>query len=377
VKIIFRVWFCLVAGAVAAINATTIYAQPSPNVSPFASGLNGPRGLEFGPDGMLYVAEAGTGGSTSTVGQCEQVPPPVGPYTGGATARISKIDRNGKVSTVVSGLPSSLSPIGDIEGVADITFLNGNLYAVLAGGGCSHGNAGPNAVNAIIKVDTKQGTWKQVADLSTFLMAHPAKYPNPGDFEPDGTFYSLIAAGNTLYTVEPNHGQVFSVSAKGEVKEEIDISLAENHIVPTAIAENFGTFYVGNLGQFPIAPQTEKVITLSKDDCRWPFLPGFGCKDQPKGLKLSGSRAGFTTIVGLEFGPDGLLYVLELSDAAGFPTPGDGKVVRLNRQGEIEDVATGLSVPTGMTFGPDGLLYVSNLGAAAPGAGTIVRITIP
>ncbi|HTF66625.1 MAG TPA: hypothetical protein VK638_28475, partial [Edaphobacter sp.] len=71
------------------------------------------------------------------------------------------------------------------------------------------------------------------------------------------------------------------------------------------------------------------------------------------------------------------LYALELSEGPGFPTPGLGKVVRLNRQGEIEDVATGLSVPTGMTFGPDGRLYVSNFGAAPPGAGQIVKIIVP
>jgi hypothetical protein len=371
-----RVCLCLIAsGAVAAINTTAIYAQPSSNVSVYASGLNGPRGLKFGPDGMLYVAEAGTGGSISTVGKCDQVPPPVGPYLGGNTARISKVDRFGNVSTVVSGLPSTLSPIGDMDGVGDVAFLNGSLYAVLAGGGCSHGNFG--APNALIKVDTKAKTWKQVADLSKFLMSHPAKYPNPGDFEPDGVFYSLIASGGSLYTVEPNHGQVFSITPRGAVAEEVDISKAENHIVPTAIAENYGTFYVGNLHTFPIVPETSKVLTLSKEGCRWPFLLGFGCWDPQSGLRVSGSRAGFTTVVGLAFGPDGLLYALELSAAPGFPTPGEGKVVRLNRQGEIEDVATGLVVPTGMTFGPDGRLYVSNFGAAPPGTGQIVRITIP
>ena len=368
-----RVWLCLIAGATAAGDTTAVYAQPSANVSDFASGLNGPRGLKFGSDGTLYVAEAGTGGSTSTVGQCEQVPPPVGPYTGGSTARSSKVDRWGNVSTVVSGLPSSLSPIGDIEGVADLAFLNGSLYALLAGGGCSHGNSAPNAV---IRVDVKQGTWKQIANMSKFLMDHPAKYVRPADFEPDGTFYSMIASGGLLYAVEPNHGQVFSISPSGSIKEEMDVSKAENHIVPTAITENYGTFYLGNLGSFPIVPQIEKVLTLTKDGCNWPFLLGFGCLQPQKGLRLSGSRSGFTTVVGLDFGPDGLLYVLELSEGAGFPTPGLGKVVRLNRQGEIEDVATGLSGPTGMTFGPDGKLYVSNFGAAAPGLGTIVRITV-
>src|SRR6185436_4712448 len=53
-------------------------------VTTFASGLNNPRGLTFGPDGNLYVAEGGIGGTNSTDGQCDQVIPPVGPYTGSA-----------------------------------------------------------------------------------------------------------------------------------------------------------------------------------------------------------------------------------------------------------------------------------------------------
>jgi Na+/H+-dicarboxylate symporter len=61
---------------------------------------------------------------------------------------------------------------------------------------------------------------------------------------------------------------------------------------------------------------------------------------------------------------------------AGNPGPGNGKVVRVKRDGDIEEVVTGLSVPTGMTFGPDGALYVSNWGAAPAGLGQILRIPI-
>jgi hypothetical protein len=42
----------------------------SANVSVFETGFNNPRGLKFGPDGNLYVAEGGAGGSLSTVGFC-------------------------------------------------------------------------------------------------------------------------------------------------------------------------------------------------------------------------------------------------------------------------------------------------------------------
>jgi hypothetical protein len=71
------------------------------------------------------------------------------------------------------------------------------------------------------------------------------------------------------------------------------------------------------------------------------------------GLPHREFQAGFTTVVAVDFGPDGLLYALELSDAAGFPGLGQGKVVRVRHSGEIEDVVTGLNVPGAMTFGPD------------------------
>jgi hypothetical protein len=356
-------------------SGVQMLAQLPANATVYASGFEGPRGLAFGPDGSLYVAEAGLGGKNSTVGQCPQVPG-IGPYTGGMTARISKVDTNKKVSVVVSGLPSSVDAMGDVLGVADLVFLNGDLYADLAGGGCSHGN--PDFPNQILRINLKNGKWTSIANLSQALLQFPAKFTSPDDYEPDGTWYGMVSQSGSLYTVEPNHGQVFSVTPGGKVSQVIDISASQGHIVPTSLVFDQGTLYVGNLNLFPIDPQWAKVMTIAKGVLVPNPLPGFaGPIDSFFNWNVVSSKAGFTTITSMKTGPDGLLYVLELSDFAGFPTPGMGKVVRVTRSGDIQDVVTGLAVPTGMTFGPDGRLYVSNLGAAPGDAGQILRIDVP
>lgn len=359
----------------ASISPNPIHAQASSNVTVIATGLNGPRGLKFGPDGMLYVAEAGTGGTISTVGQCTQVPAPIGPYKGGRTGRISRIDKNGNRTTVASGFPSAVAAQGDLQGVADLAWADGQLLALLAGGGCSHGNA--KLPNGIALVNTHNGSWGIVANLSHFLQTHPAKYPNPADFEPDGVPYSMIAYQNRIYAVEPNHGQVISIGGPNDLYTALDVSASQGHIVPTAIAERDGDFFLGNLNLFPIEPNFARILTLSRSECSRANVPGLQDQGGSRSLHIVASKAGFTTVVGTEFGPDGLLYVLELSDFAGFPAADKGKVVRVRHDGAIEDVADGLTGPTAMTFGPDGRLYVSNLGAAPAGMGQIVRIEIP
>jgi len=336
--------------------ATASTSAGAATASVYASGFNNPRELKFGPDGVLYVAEGGTGGTNSTAGQCTQVVPPLGPYTGAQTGgRISKVV-NGQRVTVNDKFPSSqtTAATGNLtSGVADISWIGGTLYALTAGAGCSHGVA--NTVNGIYRVNGNN-TPTLVANLSAFQMANPTAVVKPGDFEPDGTWYSMMARGGALYAVEPNHGELDRITTSGQISRVADISASQGHIVPTVIAAH-GNFYVANLDTFPIEGDS-KVLKIT-----------------PSGY-VTPVAFGLSAVLGIAFDSRDRMYVLEMTVGQPGPTPGFGDIVRIDPSGKKTIVLSGLNLPSGMTMGPDGALYVSVWGfGAPPGMGQVLRVT--
>jgi hypothetical protein len=356
---------------------------PAPIVDVFSTGLDNPRGLKFGPDGKLYVAEAGSGGTESTVDLCPdlQIGPPFGPYVNGPTARISRIDRHGTRHTVIDGLPSGQTVVPDWQGVADVEFIDHRLFALVQGGGCSYGSA--TFPKSIIEVDTRTGRYRQIADLGAFRRAHPASLPDE-DLEPEGVYFSLEAAFGKLYVVDVNAGQLLEVRLDGRILADwssttqpsalaapsasaramprivADFTAQFGHIAPAALTQAGPLLIVGNIFQFPIVDGASGLYVLAP---LIPFPPSIAAKQFVSGL---------TAVIDLAFDHHGRLLALEMGNGqgSGFPDPEAGRVVRVHPNGRKEVVLTGLTFPTGMTFGRDRRLYISNKGFEIPSKGT-------
>ena len=221
---------------------------------------------------------------------------------------------------------------------------------MLASAGCSHGVVG--IPNQVFKVNHDR-SWSLVTDLSNYYMNNQTANENPGDFEPDGTPYSMSAENGNLFVIEPNHGELDKITLGGKITRVIDISATQGHIVPTCQIFHNGNFYISNLDTYP----------LSNLSAIYKVTPGG---------QISVVASGFSAVLGIVFDEVGGMYILENTTNNQFPTPGTGDIIRIDPDGTKMTIASGLNFPTAMTFGPDNKLYVSIWGfGGAPGMGEI------
>ena len=209
------------------------------------------------------------------------------------------------------------------------------------------------------------GRATQVANLSAFVLAHPVAHPNPGDFEPYGTWYSMVADGDRLCGVEPNHGEVDVVTPPdGAIRRLVDVfrhpgshrtyvTGTPRWRLPTGQSRSVRAG-CSSSGRSAASNQWRQHQASSN----WP-----DCGHRPCGKPRQ-------------------IYALEAFTGFFAPTPdvaNTGMVVRLNsRTITWEPVVTGLSFPTAMTFDGNGDLFISNKGFGQPTntAGEIVKVAL-
>ncbi|MDP9359706.1 MAG: ScyD/ScyE family protein [Chloroflexota bacterium] len=298
------------------------------------AGLTNPRGFSFQPDGTLSVALAGRPGPNAGVVRIE----------------------GGCPTLVAGGLPAYRIVFGGVTGVADIAFLDGQLYALLSGGDINR----RGRPNGLYRLDSAGGT-ELVADISAFIRDNPVA-EKPRDYDTDGQPYAMLAMGDAFWVTEGNSNQVLRVGLDGSVARVADLS--RGHPIPTGIAPApDGGAYVAFFTHAPYAEGTAKVVAVSRDGA------------------VTDVWTGLTLVTALAVGPDGTLYALEMAtghgDDADAIAPGTGRVVRMVGPDAAEPVVTGLTLPSAMDFGPDGALYVgSPTFGADDGQGIILRIDL-
>ena len=173
-----RFWFVLLALlGFFVVSATTFVAHPSHAAAPqqladlnapqgriVANGLANPRGLVVRPDGTLYVAEAGLGGT-------ERITDPVfGPSVRGFTGRVSKITPRGDRTTLTDHLPSTALGGFEADGPAGLTLVRDTLYVAVGLSNSGYTQRPEDA--SVVGINIRSGARKTVANLGAYEFAH-------------------------------------------------------------------------------------------------------------------------------------------------------------------------------------------------------------
>lgn len=318
------------------VAATGAGAEAMPPFPVVMSNLDNPRGLAWGPEGALYVAEAGRAGTQPCFAT------PRGPAFAGPTGAVSRL-WHGVQERVATGLPSYTenAPSGvAATGPHDIALLGRGNARISIGLGddptvrptCP--GIGPT-FGWLAQVPAS-GNWRLDVDVSAYEAA-----ANPdGSVPPDSNPYGLLAEPGATIATDAGGNDLLRIAANGSIstlavfpsRSTTPPRVPFTDSVPTSVALGpDGAYYVGELAGF--VPGDAKV---------WRVVPG----QAPTVF-----QDGFTTIIDITFGSDGTLYVLEFES---------GNLWRVPPIGPRSLVASGFVNPGSVTIGDDGAFYVSN-----------------
>jgi glucose/arabinose dehydrogenase len=295
-------------------------------VTPVMTGLDNPRGLDFGADGGLYVAEGGRGGPG----------PPFRVVRGitqgyGATGAISRLV-NGVQSKWLTGFPSMAPPSGaEAEGgPQDITFAGnqpfrgpGDAYITMGLGGLPAARAALGAAGEMMGKLWKFGFFgglQEVADIAAY-----EGEVNPDGAQLDSNPYGVTVLPRGVAVVDAGGNAVLRVPGRnistlatfGPRANPTPIGPPLVDAVPTAVARGpDGALYVSELTGVPFLTGFARIYRIDPDGTTAVYATGL------------------TTVVDLAFASNGRLYALQHASCGPFfACP--GSIVRVEASARI------------------------------------------
>ena len=387
--------FASVGFSMALVAATVLLSVPSTmaQCSEVISGLRRPLGITQSNQNNLIVSETGTLGELHS-------------------GRISIVDPGGSRRTLLSGLPSATSDVGEPSGPSGVYLRGRTLYVVIGVGntflpsGIPNPNPSSPIFSSLLAIHFSANVEKRTSGF-TLSFAHqqalaageqvrlsngggdkvtielvanfPDFTPNPLPFfQPNiriSNPFDLVAVGNQLYVtdggmnlvwqVDINSGAFSALATFPPIRNPLFGTIGGPFIqaVPTGIAYSDGQLLVTLFTGFPFPPGAsvvEQIDPLTGDHA--PFITG---------LKTA------IDVLPITEGGDTDYLVLQHSSGPGPFFSGPGLLLRFETPSAPPSViANCLSRPTSMTLDEKtGTLYVTEL-TTMPSNGRIVAIPV-
>jgi hypothetical protein len=219
----------------------------------------------------------------------------------------------------------------------------------------------PDFASGVYRVGLTDGSLTMVADTDAFELANPPAFIPPDDEISNP--YDIVALDGVLYVADGNRSVIYAIDPAAAEGSRIRYlaDMSVGHPVLTGIA-------AGPDGALYVTNLTAA-----------PF-PSGGAEvwRVSRTGQVTRVAGGLTAGVGIALSPSGEIYVSEI--AATIPDPPffvpPGRVVRVSSAG-LEPVAVPLLFPTILRWGPGGLYTTSASVAGDAGTGSIMRIALP